>query len=192
MSGPQVGAVVRALRRERRATLADVAAASGLSVPFLSQVENGRAAPSMRSLQALAAALDTTAVALLSAAEEAGRVDVVAPEDNAIADGAGRVRTLVRGDRHLHALEFTGSTGRAGDSFRHPHDELLYVVRGTARVWAGDEEFELAAGAALYCSAGVDHRWTALTDDTTVLLVGINDRARVSLPAGPPRAADRP
>ncbi|MDT7565916.1 MAG: hypothetical protein QOG76_4540, partial [Pseudonocardiales bacterium] len=59
MAEPRVGPVVRALRKELGRTLADVAAASGLSVPFLSQVENGRTSTSLRSLQALADALGT-------------------------------------------------------------------------------------------------------------------------------------
>ena len=53
-------------------TLAAVAERSGLSVPFLSQIENERARPSMRSLQRMADALNTTAVELLAAADRDG------------------------------------------------------------------------------------------------------------------------
>jgi transcriptional regulator with XRE-family HTH domain len=184
---PKVGPIVRALRKELGRTLADVAAASGLSVPFLSQVENGRTSTSLRSLQALADALGTTAVALLTAAEEAARVDVVRAGENSLEDGAtGAVRVLVRGHRQLHALEFTGATDRGDRTFQHTNDELIYVVRGSARVLAGDEEHLLAAGDTLYWAAGVSHSWRALTDDTQVLLVAVNEKARVNLE--PPRS----
>src|SRR3954454_18120215 len=66
-----LGRAIRALRRERGLTLVQLAAATGLSQPFLSQLELGRSRPSMRSLFRIAAALDTTQQALLGLAEPA-------------------------------------------------------------------------------------------------------------------------
>ena len=62
----RVGAAVRRRRRALELTLAVVAARSGLSVPFLSQIENDRARPSTNSLEKVADALRTTAVELLA------------------------------------------------------------------------------------------------------------------------------
>jgi XRE family aerobic/anaerobic benzoate catabolism transcriptional regulator len=61
-----LGARVRELRARRGFTLQALAAASGVSVRFLVQVEAGRANISVRKLAALAEALDTTPAALLS------------------------------------------------------------------------------------------------------------------------------
>jgi quercetin dioxygenase-like cupin family protein len=55
------------------------------------------------------------------------------------------------------------------------------VTHGSARVRAGDEEHLLAAGDTLYLAAGVPHSWHALTDDARVLLVAVNEKARVNL-----------
>ncbi|MFD8015137.1 helix-turn-helix domain-containing protein, partial [Streptomyces sp. NPDC059762] len=74
---PRVGAAVRRRRRALDLTLAEVAGRSGLSSPFLSQIENDRARPSMRSLQRIADALGTTAVQLLAASDATRTVDVV-------------------------------------------------------------------------------------------------------------------
>src|SRR5579871_118220 len=52
-----IGARIRDLRRAKKLTLARVAAATGLSIGHLSQVERGISAPSIRHLQAIAAAL---------------------------------------------------------------------------------------------------------------------------------------
>lgn len=76
----QLGSAIRSLRRERRLTLVQVASATGLSQPFLSQLELGRSRPSMRSLFRIADALGTTQQALLGLAA-AGTVAAV--------DGAG-------------------------------------------------------------------------------------------------------
>lgn len=77
----RVGAAVRRRRRALELTLSVVAERSGLSVPFLSQVENERARPSRHSLEKVAAALGTTAATLLAAADPAGGVDVVRADE---------------------------------------------------------------------------------------------------------------
>lgn len=76
----RVGVAVRKRRRALHLTLAAVSARSGLSVPFLSQIENERARPSMRSLERVADALETTAVELLAASDTARTVDLVRVE----------------------------------------------------------------------------------------------------------------
>lgn len=182
MAGPQLGPVVRARRKQLKRTLADVARASGLSVPFLSQIENGRANPSMRSLQDLADALDTSAVELVTKADSAVQANLVRAGENSLEAGPkGKVRSVVNGHRQLHALEFHGTTEHDDRDFSHPNDELLYVIKGRAEVSAGPETYELEAGDSLYLAAGTQHRWTARTEDTLVLIVGVNDHARVSL-----------
>src|ERR687896_2177675 len=55
---PLVGARIRRRRTDRGLTLAAVAAATGLNVGYLSQVENDKASPSLETLAALATALD--------------------------------------------------------------------------------------------------------------------------------------
>ncbi|POX36244.1 hypothetical protein C3486_34585 [Streptomyces sp. Ru73] len=172
---PRVGRAVRRRRRALDLTLAELAGRTGLSKPFLSQVENDRARPSMRSLQRIADALETTAVQLLGAAEDRRTVDVVRADAAALADGgAGTVRPLVRGQQQLHALEFTGAHDW-GREFRHPNDELLYVVEGAVEAEAEGERYELRRGDTLYCTGGVTHRWRALEPGARVLLVGVAD-----------------
>ncbi|PWS50075.1 hypothetical protein DLE01_20390, partial [Streptomyces sp. FT05W] len=77
----RVGAAVRRRRRTLGLTLAAVAGRSGLSVPFLSQIENERARPSPRSLDRVAQALETTTERLRAAADSARAVDVVRAGD---------------------------------------------------------------------------------------------------------------
>ena len=62
----RLGRLVRDQRRKLGLTLRDVSGRSGLSSPFLSQVENGVASPSLSSLLVLAGALETTPEALLA------------------------------------------------------------------------------------------------------------------------------
>ena len=175
----RVGAAVKRRRRALHLTLAVVASRSGLSVPFLSQVENERARPSMRSLQLVAEALETTAAELLASAESARTVDVVRAEevlDDALEDEPGirsaGVRPLVRGRHQLHAREFTGERD-AGREFVHRNDELLYVADGSAEVEAEGRAYRLERGDTLFLSGGVRHRWRATEPGTRLLVVAV-------------------
>ncbi|MDN3293630.1 helix-turn-helix domain-containing protein [Streptomyces ficellus] len=167
---PRVGAAVRKRRRALALTLAAVAERSGLSVPFLSQIENERARPSMRSLERVADALRTTAVELLDAADSARTVDVVrATDDDAGPTGA---RALVRGAQQMHAEEFTGEHD-AGRELVLRNDAMLYVADGAAQVEAEGRVYRLERGDTLYLSGGVRHRWRAGGPGTRVLVVSV-------------------
>ncbi|MEU3489383.1 helix-turn-helix domain-containing protein [Streptomyces massasporeus] len=169
----RVGAAVRRRRRALELTLAVVAARSGLSVPFLSQIENDRARPSTSSLEKVADALRTTAVELLAAADPACSVDVVR------ADGTEpqpqpqpRTRSLVRGHHQMHASEFTGDHD-ARREFQYRNDQLMYVADGAVEIEAEGRAYRLGRGDTLYLTGGVRHRWRATESDTRVVVVAV-------------------
>ncbi|MGV9967817.1 helix-turn-helix domain-containing protein [Streptomyces olivaceus] len=175
-AGSGLGAAVRRRRRTLDLTLAAVAERSGLSVPFLSQIENERARPSMRSLQRVADALETTAVDLLAAADARTRpVDVVRADEPAGLEPASGVRPLVRGFHDLHALEFTG-THEADREFVHPGGELMYVADGAVEVEAEGKTLRLGPGDTVYLAGGVRHRWRTVGQGARVILVAVGDR----------------
>ncbi|MFF5725854.1 helix-turn-helix domain-containing protein [[Kitasatospora] papulosa] len=162
----RVGAAVRRRRRTLGLTLAAVAGRSGLSVPFLSQIENERARPSPRSLDRVAQALETTTERLRAAADSARAVDVVRAGDE---DG---VRRLVRGRHQLSALEFIGEPD-LGREFQHRNDEVMYVVEGAVEIEAEGQAHRLGKGDTLFLSGGVRHRWRATVPGTRLLVVSV-------------------
>ncbi|MFI6052558.1 helix-turn-helix domain-containing protein [Streptomyces violascens] len=167
----RVGVAVRRLRRSLGLTLAVVAERSGLSVPFLSQVENERARPSARSLQRVADALNTTVGELYDAADCGRTVDVVRSAPEGEIPG---VRSLLRGHHQLHAMEFTGEQD-TGREFQHRNDELMYVADGAAEVEAEGRAYRLERGDTLCLSGGVRHRWRAALPGTRILVVAVAD-----------------
>ncbi|MFF1836320.1 helix-turn-helix domain-containing protein [Streptomyces sp. NPDC058231] len=165
---PRVGAAVRRRRRSLGLTLAAVAGRSGLSVPFLSQIENERARPSARSLDRVAEALETTTARLRAAADSARSVDVVRAGEG----GGDGVRRVVRGRHQLSALEFTGEPD-LGREFQHRNDEVMYVADGAAEVEAEGQAYRLERGDTLFLSGGVRHRWRATVPGTRLLFVAV-------------------
>jgi transcriptional regulator with XRE-family HTH domain len=173
----RLGSAIRQRRRDLGLTLVDVAGRAGLSHPFLSQVERGLARPSMRSLTALAAALHTTAQALLALPAEAGPVSVVHHEvPQPIVDSpGGTVRSLVRGERAMLPVEFTGAPASFEEYFRHDGEEFLYVVQGSIEVDVEGSLSALSAGDSLYYEGGLRHRWRRVTTEPVrVILVQHN------------------
>ncbi|MEV5439241.1 XRE family transcriptional regulator [Streptomyces sp. NPDC052682] len=170
----RVGGAVRRRRRALDLTLAVVAERSGLSVPFLSQIENERARPSRSSLEKVADALRTTAVELLAAADPACSVDVVRAEDAAFEAPVPqpRVRSLVRGHHQMHASEFTGDHD-PGREFQYRNDQLMYVADGVVEIEAEGRAYRLGRGDTLYLTGGVRHRWRATESDTRVIIVAV-------------------
>jgi transcriptional regulator with XRE-family HTH domain len=176
--GIRLGEAIRAQRRRLGPTLVEVATRAGLSHPFLSQLERGLARPSMRSLTAIASALDTTAQALLAAAESTAdpAVEPISlvrhePDTTAVESPGGTVRTLVRGERSMLPVEYTGAPKQYHEYFCHRGEEFVYVVRGLIEVDVEGEQHVLAAGECLYYAGGLRHRWRSISRAEVQLVV---------------------
>ena len=156
----RLGSQIRARRRRLGMTLVEVAARSGLSQPFLSQVERGRAMPSMRSLNEIALALGTTGPALLALPAERA-LSLVRPGNGVEVDHVGGVaRLIANGERALLPMEFRGGPREYAEYYQHGGDEFIYVI-------AGEIEFELEGVGqmvlrsrdCLYYDPTARHRW---------------------------------
>jgi transcriptional regulator with XRE-family HTH domain len=157
-----LGVLIRARRSERELRLADLSAATGLSMSFLSQLERGLTNPSLNSLIAIANALDTTSHALLSAVTGGSSdVDTVSPDGGALVpfDG-GSARSLLHGARPVQPMEVVGGFTEFPEFIYHPSPEFVYICDGDY-VWQLENRgtYELRAGSTLYFAANVGHRW---------------------------------
>lgn len=166
----RIGSHIRRLRHARGMTLVQLAEASQLSHPFLSQLERGLARPSIGSLEKIARALGSSQLELLSGAGDDANgsdtpVGLVRADEGSrghYAEGEGRM--LVHGDqRRFHPMALAGENREFGDAFSHAEDEFLHVVEGTIEVDLGDRgRFTLGPGDSLYYVGGTPHRWRSL------------------------------
>src|SRR6478752_3059019 len=148
-----VGPRLRALRQERDTTLAELAAATGISVSTLSRLESGARRPSLELLLPLAKAHGVTLDELVDAPPTGDpRVDDDDPVDPAAgwspgvqADPAGRqspragaedprgIRVVVRAQRPAAGDPRRARSDphpRRGDRVRHPAPALVRTGRG--------------------------------------------------------------
>jgi transcriptional regulator with XRE-family HTH domain len=161
----RLGAHIRRVRHARALTLVQLADATDLSHPFLSQLERGLAQPSLSSLRRIAVALQTSPIELIGAAEappkHAAAIEVhrrgERPVDASFA--AGDARMLAHGVRPLHPLEMAGANTVAGEVFVHGEDEFVYVVEGRVTIELDGVREQLDPGDSAYYAGGVPHRW---------------------------------
>jgi transcriptional regulator with XRE-family HTH domain len=166
----RLGASIRARRRALGLTMQEVAKASGISQPFLSQIERGLARPSMRSLDRIAQTLGSSAMSLLADEREHQDVDVVRVVDRLemvqTEAAAGSVaREVTRGARQLRAVEFGGGPTEFQDRyFVHRNEELSIILEGRYVFDIAGTHHEVGPGDSLAYSGGIPHRYRLVGD----------------------------
>lgn len=160
-----LGERIREIRHSHSLTLVQLAERTGLSQPFLSQVETGRARPSFESVDRIARALGTTQIELFAAL--AGVPSD--PEDDQQILGSsgpfaeGNVRVLAPTARSLSPVEFTAQNSDFGEYFVHEEEEFVYVIEGVLDVDAAGRSLRRVAGESFFLPSGLSHRWRSAT-----------------------------
>lgn len=144
---PDVGAEVRRWRQTRALTLAQVGERSDLNIGYLSQIENGKAVPSIDALVSIAAALDVPIAWLFLDSAPAPRV-VRAAERPRRAGPKGTFLEEVDGGtaRDVWILEATVPAGASTGVHAHTGDEHHLVLVGRFRMTQGDTIVEAGPG----------------------------------------------
>ncbi|HSE80259.1 MAG TPA: helix-turn-helix domain-containing protein [Gaiellaceae bacterium] len=170
----RVGERLRALRRERGMTMAELAEATGLTSGFLSQLERDLTSVSLSSLARICSALDVRFGDVL---DEAPTSSVIRREDaSAWAAIGAHEDTLLSSseERRFHLLESRIPPGAgAGDElYTFPADvELVYVLAGQLELRVQEKLYLVGAGDTVTYSPRDPHTWrNPSEDEETVVL----------------------
>ena len=173
---PKVGARVRSLRRERGLTIEQLAAATGLTKGFISQLERDRTAPSLSSIARICDALGVRlshifepepAPALVRRHERPRLESVLATENHLLSS---------RDEERFQAIESEVAPGAgAGDELSSlPGEvEFVYVLEGTLELQVGDERHLLELGDALTYPLSKPHTWRNASDTDTLRVLWV-------------------
>jgi transcriptional regulator with XRE-family HTH domain len=180
---PRIGEQLRLRRHELGLSLRDLADRVGVSASLISQIERGRANPSVSTLYALVAELDMSLDDLLFS----DRRPVTRPEPGATGDAAGgpiqrstsrqRIRLASGviwerlttrsepGVEFLHVVYEVGGASGPEDSFqRHSGHEWGYVISGVLSVRIGFREYLLEPGDSISLDSMTPHRLASAGD----------------------------
>ncbi|SUZ32717.1 HTH-type transcriptional regulator SutR [Roseibaca ekhonensis] len=163
-----IGREVRAFRRQKGITVADLAELTGLSIGMLSKIENGNTSPSLTTLQALSHALSVPLTAFFRGFEE-HREAVHTPA------GTG-VETERAGTRAGHQYNLLGHIGSNASgvmvepylitlthesdifpTFQHGGIETIYMLEGELQYRHNDTLYHLQPGDTLFFDADAPH-----------------------------------
>lgn len=157
--GNLLGRRLRERRRELGLTLADVAAAAGISVGHSSSIEKGTTLPSLPVLARFAHALDLTLADVLRASPSTkiahGRIEAE----------PGTVRLVGPGSRIQ--VSYSWQPAGAPPAFPFPltgDDVFAFVDSGTVEIQVNGTRHDLARGDSIHCHSPRTITWTASTE----------------------------
>lgn len=154
---------IRDLRKEKSLTLKDLSIKTGLSVSFLSQVENGSSSLAILSLKKIAEALDVNINYFFEVPEVNNFL--VKSEENEIFKIEGSDSKFVRlsGDFPNRKLEsmivIIPPEHQHGSNFNHPGEEFIYIMEGVLIVVLAGTEYLLKEGDSIHFPSTIDHLW---------------------------------
>jgi transcriptional regulator with XRE-family HTH domain len=174
--GPQI----RELRQQRGLTLIRLAAATGLSVGHLSQVERGLSTPTIRQLQLISSAMGVTIGWFF-------RMQEPRDEEDSVVVRAGRRKVLQMGrlgltdellvpnlDGQLELLLCTIQPGAGSpDSYTHDGEEAGFILSGALELWVDEKFYTLGAGDSFALASTRPHRYRNPGPDETRVIWAI-------------------
>lgn len=166
---------LRELRVGRRMTLKAVAERAGVSESFLSQIERGRAAPSLKTLQSIAHALGLNVGDLF--ADPGFELPYLTPHHARATLEIGSLSKFQVTPNAFANLEVIGGTfevgGTAGELYTHADsDEVFIVLTGEVRAVVEEKTFDMSAGDSLCYRSSMPHTFHNIgTTEAEVLWV---------------------
>ena len=180
----EVGRRIRDLRRISQLSLETVAARTGLSIGYISQIERGLSSPSLRVLATLADVLGVGIAALFGAKPAAdGAADSVVTREQQRAElklwRTGISKQLLspagtenRLNLFLVHMEPGGSTG--DELYTHDGEEAGLVLEGEMTLTVDSQTWSLKTGDSFRFASRRPHRFSNPAEDAKAVVLWVN------------------
>jgi transcriptional regulator with XRE-family HTH domain len=170
-----IGATIRAIRKRKNITIAQICDTTGLSQGFMSQVETNKTSPSISTLENIAQALKVPLAYLLLKKEE--RMQIVRKDERRITtSGSAQLKV-----EHLSStknvrmsiVEFPPGAMIGDAPHAHEGQEVHVVIRGRIYAEQGEDGAEFAEGDSFSWNACTPHLVKNIGEDTAIVLISI-------------------
>ncbi|MCW3815739.1 XRE family transcriptional regulator [Micromonospora sp. DR5-3] len=186
----QVGARIRQYRKERGLTLRGLAARSGLSIGFLSQVERGISSIGLTALGSVAKALDCSVADFFDSGADSSPGSVTPlPTHFTLTRAETAATEYVSGQQTYRMLSERGPDlvlepmlvhiapgGRRENAYGHAGEEFAYVISGELLYEVNGVEHRLRPGDSVHLRSSVPHRIYNDTDSVTTVVSVVTPR----------------
>ena len=174
-----MGMRIKALRKEKKYTLKQLAEESGLSIGFLSQLERGMSSIAVDSLARIAAILGVSLSTFFSDSQVVSEDPVShSTELHWNADGPEIAQALLSKDlygfdilpRIFQLMPLASNDEPEGAIHRHTGEEFIYVLEGVVTVYHNNREYTLYPGDSIQIHSNIPHNWVNRTNRIARLL----------------------
>jgi len=172
----EIAEKLKAFRSANRMTLKQLASKAGCTDAYLSQLERGRANPSIMILKKIASALQVKVVDFF-VEPEIDENDVVCKEGERVnirfKRGDAKIQMLVRGIRNKRMQPFYTTIepgGGSKGSYSHIGEEFGIVLQGELEVNLKGEPYRVKKNESFYFSSQEPHSWRNPGKKKTVVI----------------------
>lgn len=170
----EIGLLIKEIRKDKKMTLKDLSAKTDLSISFLSQLERAKSSVTLESLKKISLALGVNPGVFF---EEVGSDELTMKE-------VLIERTGEQGEQFTYKDLSSGILNPSfspmfiklepgenkGDSFSHPGQEFLYVLKGELTVEIDNEIQKLTPHESIMFDSSKRHYWYNYTDENVEFL----------------------
>lgn len=178
-----IGKNIRNLRKQKKISLSMLSEDTGISAPFLSQIENGKVNVNLSVIGKIANAINFS-VASFFVNKDSPRIRLIKRENIIWKQLYGGLMEtiLVKGFATFDISLIRIPCGESSDTYdHHQGTELCYVSEGESNVLLKDHDtFLLKKGDSISYKAEIPHMWSNTSNDTCELIV-INSNERPSI-----------
>ncbi|CAH1222322.1 HTH-type transcriptional regulator PuuR [Paenibacillus allorhizoplanae] len=170
-----IGSTIRAIRKRKNITIAQICEETGLSQGFMSQVETNKTSPSISTLENIAQALKVPLAYLLLRKEE--RMMVVRKEERSITtSGSDNLKV-----EHLSStknvkmmvVEFPPGASTGDIPHAHEGEEVHVVIKGRIFAEQGEDAAEFGEGDSFSWNACTPHLVRNIGKESAIVLISI-------------------
>lgn len=167
-----IGVNIKRLREEKRITLRTLARNLDISPSFLSQIETGKASPSLDTLKKIATFLSTTVGSLIGENQPGGTSPVMRQSERKHLDQIGtgiNIYLLTSPDpnQQMEPLLFkmSGKASSGTSMYKHFGQEFILVLKGMIELTLNDAAYVLKKGDSIYFNSSTPHSFKNLGSD---------------------------
>ncbi|TCZ78201.1 cupin domain-containing protein [Paenibacillus albiflavus] len=174
-----IGSNIRAIRKRKGITIAQICEETSLSQGFLSQVETNKTSPSIATLENIAQALKVPLAYLLLKKEE--RMGIVRKEDRRITTtGSDNLKV-----EHLSStknvkmmlVEFPPGATTGEVPHAHEGEEVHVVIKGKIYAEQGEDSAEFVEGDSFSWNACTPHLVKNIGDEPAIVIISVYTEA---------------
>ncbi|WP_066051259.1 helix-turn-helix domain-containing protein [Robertmurraya korlensis] len=168
---PNIGILIKKLRKEKKMTLKEVSKRTNLSISFLSQVERSLCSVTLQSLRKISEALEVSPSYFFPDNVQIDKGMIRRASDKKVEQKSSFTYTNLSGNVinpiFVPILVTLLPGDEKGTPFSHEGQEFIYIIDGTMTLILDEHEYDLYPGDSVHIDSSRPHNWFNKTEHPT-------------------------